>query len=106
MGLAHPKSWDLYTPRDSIQIIDSQKGPPFIINHIFSVSPRQRFLVYGLRSGVFSVPGIYIETYAYDDVYVRLLMKSFFCTSGRFPGNYILGTQVPNISFPRKFTKK
>ena len=33
--------------------------------------------VWGMRSGVFSVPGIYVETYVYDDVYVRLLMASY-----------------------------
>ena len=31
----------------------------------------------GLCSVLFSVPGIYVETYVYDDVYVRLLMTSY-----------------------------
>ena len=31
----------------------------------------------GLCSVLFSVPGIYVETYVYDDVYIRLLMTSY-----------------------------
>ena len=51
---------------------------------IFFSSPSPRCLVSGQRLGVFSVPDIYVETYVYDDMYVRLLMTSYFHMSERF----------------------
>ena len=38
-------------------------------------------MVYGLYVGVLSVTGVYVETYAYDDIYVHVFMMSSFCTS-------------------------
>ena len=51
---------------------------------VFSPSPCPWYLESGVRSGVSSVPEIYVEIYIYDDVYVRLLMMSYFRTSGHF----------------------
>ena len=38
MGWIHPTSWYLYTRKESLQSINSQKGPPFRLIHIFLLS--------------------------------------------------------------------
>ena len=77
----HPTSWDdFFRIRDFFQN-HSQKGPPSDLAMFFSYSPRPWCLSSGLRLGVFSVPGICVDTYVYDDVYVRVLMTSYLRTS-------------------------
>ena len=69
MGWFHPTLWDPYSLRECLQIINIKKTPPadlvlFFFLHL-SVVPSV-WPVFGLFSG----PGIYVETYVYDDVYV------------------------------------
>ena len=59
-----------------------------------------------MGSGIFSVPGIYIETYVHDDMYVQLLITLYVRTSEKLSGKDILGPEGPYISFPQNFTKK
>ena len=82
MGWIHPKSWAIYTTIESLQSLNSQKGPPFRLSHIFLLSILS--VVPGLWPvfGSFSVPEIYVETYPYDDVYVQLLTRSHVRSSG------------------------
>ena len=35
MGWVHPTPWTLYTPIESLQSFNIQKGPPFRLSHIF-----------------------------------------------------------------------
>ena len=49
----------------------SHKGPP----------SDSAIFVSGLSFGLFSVPGIYVETYVYDDMYIHIFMTSQFFTS-------------------------
>ena len=59
---------------------NSQKFPIFILSHIFSSPHWLWCLESGLCLGKISVPGIYVETYLYDDVYVHLLITSYLRT--------------------------
>ena len=68
MGLVHPTSWALYKPREILQSINSQKGPPLRLSHIFSSSPSLWYLESDVPLVLLSVLGIYVETYVYDDV--------------------------------------
>ena len=78
MGWIHPTSWALYKTIECLQSLNSKKGPPFILSHIFSSLPLVRGALHlACASFYFSVPRIYVETYVYDDVYVRLLMTSY-----------------------------
>ena len=51
---------------------------------MFFLFPSAECLASGLSLVVFSVPGIYVETYVYNDMYVCLLMTSYFRTSDPF----------------------
>ena len=76
----HPPLWAFFRLKEIFSKSQSEGGP-FRLSHIFSSSPRPWCLASGLCSGVFSVPGIYVETYVYDDVYVSVLMTSYFRAS-------------------------
>ena len=47
-----------------------------------------------LCSVLFSVPGIYVEAYVYDDVYVRLPMTSFLCRR-----HTLYGAKIVDITY-------
>ena len=79
----HPPSCAIYTPRESLKSISIQLPPPTYLSIFYSYSPRPWCLASCLCLGVFSVPGIYVETYAYDDMYVRILMTQYFCAYAR-----------------------
>ena len=82
---------------------------PLRLGHIFSSFPpvRGAYVASGLCSVLFVVPGIYVETYVYDDGYVRLLMTSYInVKSPIMSGSHILDRQGPIIYFPHNFTKK
>ena len=81
MDWVHPKSCALYSTREVLQSIITKKVPPLILTHIVSSSSCLWDLGPGLCLGAFPVPVIYVETYTYDDVYVRILMESYFCAS-------------------------
>ena len=46
------------------------------------------------------VPGIYVETYVYDNVYVRSLMRSYFLISFSFFRYIYIGSSRPKYLFP------
>ena len=71
-----PPLWDFFIPSGKFQT-HSQNGSPSDLA-IFSSSYRPCCLVDGLCLGVFSVPGIYVEAYVHDDVYVRVLVVLYF----------------------------
>ena len=55
---------------------------------------------------LFYLPGIYLETYIYDDLYVQLPMTSYLCQNFhpfRYP--YIGSSGTNFIYFPHNFTK-
>ena len=56
-------------------------------------------------SGVFSVPWIYLETYIYDEVYVRILMTSYVGTFVHSVRSRYIVSQRQNISFLHNFRK-
>ena len=76
MGSVHLPLWDLYIFRESFQSHNSQKVPPYDLAIFLSSYYHPWRLVSSLHSGEFSVPGIYIETYIYDYVYVNIFMTS------------------------------
>ena len=79
MGWIHPTSWALYTTIEILKSFNSQKGPPVRLNNIYSSFNIFRgawCLASGLCLVLFSVPGIYVETYLYDDVYKQLPITS------------------------------
>ena len=94
----------LFTNRKSSKV-STIKRASYRLSHNFSSSPSPWCLAFDLSLGVFSVPGIYIDPYVYDDVYICLLVNSYFHTSNMYSGYNILGIQGPNISFPHNFTK-
>ena len=87
-------------PRTLKKQLKSQqsKGWPFILSHIFS--PQSWCLVSGLCLCVFSVPGVYIETYLYDDMYIRIFITKTILLLVIDSGNHIYSPQVKNNSFP------
>ena len=63
-------------------------------------------LASGLCSVLFSVPGIYVETYVYDDVYVRLSMTSYLRQKSHHVRQPYIGSSKSDFSFRHNFTKK
>ena len=78
---------------------------PFTLRNIYPSSPQTCRLTFGMCSDEFSVPEIYAETDLYDDVYVSVLMMSYFVLLTISLGNHILGIQGPINSCPQNFTK-
>ena len=62
-------------------------------------------LAYGMCSVLLSVPGIYIETYIYDDVYVQLPMTSYLHQNFHHVRQPYIRSSGSTISFPHDFTK-
>ena len=76
-----PPLWDFFRPR-AVFLITVIRGALQTWPYVFLITLDHGawHLEFGLRSGVFSIPGIYVETYVYDDLYVRVLMTSYFFT--------------------------
>ena len=74
----HPPSWYFFRPRDFSK--SKSEGALKTWPYFYS-SPCMWRLASGLHLGEFSVRGIYVETYVYDDVCVHVLMTSYFRTS-------------------------
>ena len=73
MGCVYPPSWALFI----LNVFISLRIPPlFRLGRIFSSSAQPRRLASDLCSGVFSVTGIYFETYSHDYMHVCILMTS------------------------------
>ena len=106
MGWVHPTPLTLYTTIESLQSLNSQKGPPFRLIHICLLPPGcgawhlACVRVYFQYQGSMQKP-MYMMTCTYTfwwhHIYVHLPILS---------GKYILGHQGPNISFQNNFTKK
>ena len=60
----------------------------------------------GLCSVLFSEPGIYVETYVYDDVYIRLPMTSYLRQMSHHVRQPYIGSSKSDFSFRQNFTKK
>ena len=72
MGWVHPTSWTLYTTIGSLQSLNSKKGPPFRLSHVFPYFNLVRgawslvcFWFYFQYKGSTQKP-TYIMTYTYD----------------------------------------
>ena len=68
--------YGLFQTQRKISMLQSELGPSdFALFFFFQSCPW--CLASGLCQVLFSVPGIYVEIYVYDDVYVRLPMTSY-----------------------------
>ena len=80
--------------------VSTVKSPPTDLDIFFTSLILTQCLVTYLRLGVFLVPYIYVETYVYDDVYVRVLMTHIFVILTIELGSHRLGYKVKNILPP------
>ena len=76
LGLSYIMGF-IFTNIKSLKV-STVKSPPTDLDIFFTSLILTQCLVTYLRLGVFLVPDIYVETYVYDDVYVRVLMTSYF----------------------------
>ena len=82
MGWVHPTSWTLYTTIEILQSLNSQKVSPFRLIHICILPLGSGAWRLACVQVYFLVPVVFVETYVYDDVFVKHFMTLYVRTYG------------------------